>query len=124
MVIFTRRNYQFNDAYITESTLTNTSENLPTGRTINVHNYWRGTSKLFPPVQSDLDEFRDIEKKPIATVTLEGIKDTYTPGDRFTFNRKQDQVKVDLLTRSITWDWANRQTTLSGDANLSIYEES
>ena len=124
VVIFTRRNYQFNDAYITESTLTNTSENLPTGRTINVHNYWRGTSKLFPPVQSDLDEFRDIEKKPIATVTLEGIKDTYTPGDRFTFNRKQDQVKVDLLTRSITWDWANRQTTLSGDATLSIYEDS
>ncbi len=124
VVRFARPNYQFNDTYITQSTFSNTSENLPTGRTLDIYNYWRGTSKLFPPVQSDLDEFRDIEKKPIATVIIDGIEDTYTPGDRFTFNREEDQIKVDMLARSITWDWARRQTTLSGDATLSIFENS
>jgi len=124
VVIFARPNYQFNDAYITQSTYNYSSENLPTGRSISIYNYWRGTSKLYPPVQADLNEFRDIEKKPIASVTVDGIQDTYTPGDRFTFNREQDQVKVDMLARSISWDWASRQTTLSGDATLSIYEAS
>ena len=55
---------------------------------------------------------------------IDGIEDTYTPGDRFTFNREEDQIKVDMLARSITWDWARRQTTLSGDATLSIFENS
>jgi hypothetical protein len=75
-------------------------------------------------LQGVLDAIRDIEKKPIATVTLSGIQDTYTPGDRFTFNREQDQIKVDMLARSISWDWSRRQTTLSGDATLSIFEDS
>jgi len=124
VVIFTRPNYQFNETYITQSVDSWTSENLPTGRTIQIHNYWGGTSKWSQPTQADLDEFRDIEKKPIATGTVDGIQHTYTPGDRFTFNREQDQIKVDMLARSISWDWARRQTRLSGDATLSIFEDS
>jgi len=75
-------------------------------------------------VQTRMNAIRDIEKKPIASVTVDGIQDTYTPGDRFTFNREQDHIKVDMLARSISWDWGKRQTTVSGDATLSIYEAS
>ena len=97
------------------------STNLSYGKQLVYKNFY-GTYKDTCGSQSDVDAIRDIEKKPIASVTLDGIYDTYQPGDRFTFNREQDQVKVDMLARSISWDWASRQTTLSGDATLSIYE--
>ena len=105
------------------NTLDMVSTNLSYGKQIVYKNYY-GTNKNTYGTQANVDAIRDIEKKPIASVTLDGIYDTYQPGDRFTFNREQDQVKVDMLARSITWDWGERQTTLSGDATLSIYEAS
>ena len=104
-------------------TLDLVSNNLSYGKQIVYKNYY-GTNKNTYGTQANVDAIRDIEKKPIASVTLDGIYDTYQPGNRFTFNREQDQVKVDMLARSISWDWASRQTTLSGDATLSIYEAS
>jgi hypothetical protein len=104
------------------NTLDMVSTNLSYGKQIVYKNYY-GTNKVAYGSQARVDAIRDIEKKPIATVVLDGIKDTTKPGDRFTFTRKQDQITVDMLARSITWDWDKRQTTLTGDANLSIYEE-
>ena len=104
------------------NTLDMVSNNLSYGKQIVYKNYY-GTNKNSYGTQANVDAIRDIEKKPLASVTLDGIYDTYQPGDRFTFNREQDQIKVDMLARSISWDWATRQTTLSGDAALSIYED-
>jgi len=72
--------------------------------------------------QANVDAIRDIEKKPIASVVVDGIRDTYYPGNRFTFSRQEDKVKVDMLVRSIKWDWNNRRTTFSGDATLALQE--
>lgn len=104
------------------NTLDMVSNNLSYGKQIVYKNYY-GTNKVAYGSQARVDAIRDIEKKPIASVVLDGIQDTTKPGDRFTFTREQDQITVDMLARSITWDWGTRQTTLSGDANLSIYEE-
>ena len=104
-------------------TLDLVSNNLSYGKQIIYKNYY-GTNKNSYGTQANVDAIRDIEKKPLASVTLDGIYDTYQPGDRFTFNREQDQIKVDMLARSISWDWARRQTTISGDATLSIFEDS
>ncbi len=71
-----------------------------------------------------MDAIKNIEKKPIASVTVDGIQGTYTPGDRFTFNREEDQIKVDMLARDFVFDWGSNTTTMRGDATLSIYEAS
>jgi len=102
-------------------TLDMVSNNLGYGRRITYKNYY-GTNLVNYGSQANVDAIRDIEKKPIASVVVDGIMDTNLPGDRFTFSRQEDQVKVDLLTRSITWDWRDRRTTFSGDATLSLQE--
>ena len=104
------------------NTLDMVSANLSYGKQIVYKNYY-GTNKVAYGSQAKVNAIRDIEKKPIATVVLDGIQDTTKPGDRFAFTREQDQIKVDMLARSITWDWGTRETTLTGDANFSIYEE-
>jgi len=104
------------------NTLDMVSTNLSYGKQIVYKNYY-GTNKVAYGSQAKVDAIRDIDKKPTASVVLDGIQDTAKPGDRFTFTREQDQVTVDMLARSISWNWATRQTTLSGDAALSIYED-
>ena len=119
-------NYSWRGSQLEKVSIEYASHNLHYGRILTLPCYTttnQGVTYL-NNLQGVLDAIRDIEKKPIASVVLSGIRDTYTPGDRFTFNREQDQVKVDMLARSISWDWASRQTTLSGDATLSIYEAS
>ena len=104
------------------NTLDMVSTNLSYGKQIVYKNYY-GTNKVAYGSQAKVDAIRDIDKKPTASVVLDGIQDTAKPGDRFTFTREQDQVTVDMLARSIRWDWATRQTTYSGDSALSIYED-
>ena len=104
------------------NTLDMVSTNLSYGKQIVYKNYY-GTNKVAYGSQAKVDAIRDIDKKPTASVVLDGIQDTAKPGDRFTFTREQDQVTVDMLARSISWNWATRQTTLEGDAALSIYED-
>lgn len=104
------------------NTLDMVSTNLSYGKQIVYKNYY-GTNKVAYGSQAKVDAIRDIDKKPTASVVLDGIQDTAKPGDRFTFTREQDQITVDMLVRSISWNWATRQTTLEGDAALSIYED-
>ena len=104
------------------NTLDMISTNLSYGKQVVYKNYY-GTNKEAYGSQARVDAIRDIDKKPTASVVLDEIQGTAKPGDRFLFTREQDQITVEMLARSITWDWAKRQTTLSGDAVLSIYED-
>ena len=124
-VIYTRqmRNWENHPPYEPIDFVWN-SDNLNNGYYLKRNGNFCKNILFYLRGQDLADDFRDVYKKPIATVTVDGIQDTYTPGDRFTFNREQDQIKVDMLARSISWDWARRQTTLSGDATLSIFEDS
>lgn len=121
----------FQGTQLETKTRTVTSENLSYG-TIKTFEFYWGTLPLtfdaastpIQTAQARMDAIKNIEKKPIASVTVDGIQGTYTPGDRFTFNRVEDQIKVDMLTRDISFDWGSNTTTLSGDATLSIFEDS
>ena len=102
-------------------TLDLVSNNLSYGKKIKYKNYY-GTNLISYGTQANVDAIRDIEKKPIATVVCDGIMDTNLPGDRFSFSRQEDKVNVDMLVRSIEWDWGSRNTTFSGDATLAVQE--
>lgn len=68
-----------------------------------------------------LQAIRDIEKKPLVSVTVPDIQVDYKPGDRFKFSREQDFLTADMIARSITYDFRNQTTKLEGDATLSAY---
>ena len=64
---------------------------------------------------------KDVEIKAKASVIVPDIQTSYNLGDRFKFGREIDFVNCDMIARSITYDFQNRTTKLSGDANLSAY---
>ena len=66
-----------------------------------------------------LNETRDVKKKPQASITVSEIKTDYYPGDRFKLDRSEDQITIDMIARTITWDFNNKTTNIKGDATLS-----
>ena len=72
-------------------------------------------------VTTIINAIRDIEKKPVAMITISGIRTDYRPGDRFTLNRKDDLISIDLIVRDITWDFKRENTIIKGDATLSEF---
>lgn len=98
------------------------SENLDYGKTLKVNLPVQNWSEI-SDYQTVVDAIRDVEKKPTASIRVKGIQSSYMPGDRFTANREEDHVKVTLTVRSLTFDWKSRTTTISGDCELSLYED-
>ena len=94
------------------------SENVSVGQVITIQ-MLADTVAQTSSVTTILNEIRDVEKKPKAVITIAGIQTGYHPGDRFILDRSEDQITIDMLTRDITWDFNNKNTTVSGDAILS-----
>jgi hypothetical protein len=103
-----------------------TSINLGFGKTKKVNIYadtFNQSDGASSEVQVLLDAIRDVEKKPRASITIDGVQSSYEIGDRFVYNSREDFIKYDLFTESIEWDFSNRQTTVSGHATLTPYEQ-
>ena len=71
-----------------------------------------------------LNAIQTIEIKSKASVTVPGLHPEFRLGDRYKFGRDISYIDADMIARSIVFDFKQRQTTLSGDANLSIYTRS
>ena len=97
------------------------SVNLTAGKTKTVKVY-ADRFDAVSAMETILDAIRDVEKKPRASITIDGVKSSYEIGDRFVYNSREDFVKYDLFTESIEWDFSNRQTTVSGHSSLTPYE--
>ena len=96
------------------------AENVAVGKSINV-DILADTIAQLSEVITIINAIRDIEKKPVAMITVSGIKTDYRPGDRFTLNRKDDLISIDLIVRDITWDFRQKNTIIKGDATLSEF---
>lgn len=98
-------------------------ENKPVGREILVGSY-ADTYADRAQVNTLLTAIKNTEIKASASVTVPEIQTSYSLGDRFKFGREVDFMNCDMLARSITYDFQNRTTSLSGDADLSTYVRS
>ena len=49
------------------------------------------------------------------------IQTSWTPGDRFTLNRKNDLISIDIVIRTINFNFEQQLTTISGDATLTDF---
>lgn len=96
------------------------SANKPKGRELSVSAYADRYDDI-PRVTGRLDAVRDIEKKAAAKVTIPEIKTDIDVGDRVQFQRLQDFLQCSLVVRSIDFDFAEKTTTVEGDATLSQF---
>ena len=95
-------------------------ENKPIGSEFEVPAY-ADTYADRSQVSTLLTAIKNNAVKASASVTMPDIQTSYNLGDRFKFGREIDFVNCDMIARSITYNFQNRTTTLSGDANLSAY---
>jgi len=71
-----------------------------------------------------LQAILDANSKPKVSVTIDSINASILPGDNLTFTEIDAPVTVSsLLVRAINYDLENAQTTFTGDATISIVEE-
>ena len=95
-------------------------ENKPIGSEFEVPAY-ADTYADRSQVSTLLTAIKNNDVKASASVTMPDIQTSYNLGDRFKFGREIDFVNCDMIARSITYNFENRTTTLSGDADLSAY---
>ena len=78
-----------------------------------------------PSQQTNLTNFLNAMKtfyeKPTLSVEVNDVHDEWRPGDRIVFNRRDEFVNVDMIIRSIEWNFNNLTTTIEGDAPLTPY---
>ena len=70
---------------------------------------------------SEVSTIINIEIKPTASITVADIQTGWTLGDRFTLNRKLDLISIDMIVRSINFNFETQLTTISGDATLTEF---
>ena len=75
------------------------AENVAVGKSIYV-DILADTIAQLSEVTTIINAIRDIEKKPVAMITISGIRTDYRPGDRFTLNRKDDLISIDLIVET------------------------
>ena len=98
--------------------ITARSENVSVGQVLSIP-MLADTVAQVSNMTTILNETRDVEKKPQASITVSEIKTDYYPGDRFKLDRSEDQITIDMIARTITWDFNNKTTNIKGDATLS-----
>jgi len=78
-----------------------------------------------PSQQTNLTNFLNAMKafyeKPTLSVEINEVHDEWRPGDRVVFNRRDEFVNVDMIIRSIEWNFNDLTTTIEGDATLTPY---
>jgi len=97
-----------------------TVTNIPIGRLI-VREMYADTVSHVSEVNTILTAIKNIEIKPTASITVSDIQTGWKPGDRFTLNRNQDLISIDMIVRNIQYNFLTQDTTISGDATLTDF---
>ena len=72
-------------------------------------------------VTNVLNAMKSFYEKPTLSVEINDLHDEWRPGDRVVFNRRDEFVNVDMIIRSIEWNFNDLTTTIEGDASLTPY---
>ena len=96
------------------------ASNVPIGSTIKKTMLADKISQV-SEVSTIITAIKNIEIKPTASITVADIQTGWKPGDRFTLNRQSDLISIDMIVRSISYDFVSQDTTISGDATLTEF---
>ena len=70
-----------------------------------------------------LFKIRNVVNKVVVDITIGGIRSDLLVGDRIKFNREEDGLSVDMVIRTISFDFSGLQTKLVGDSNITVIEQ-
>jgi hypothetical protein len=70
-------------------------------------------------VSSMLTNIKNVLIKPTVKAKIAGLKSNWRPGDRIVFDRRIEQVHVDMKVRSIEWDSIALETIIEGEAAIT-----
>lgn len=70
-----------------------------------------------------LNSIKSILNKPVITANIGGIQSNLEIGSRIKFNREEDGVSVDMIIRTISFDFSGLQTQISGDGSITVIEQ-
>ena len=68
-----------------------------------------------------LSGMKTFYQKSSVNAEINDLHDEWRPGDRVVFNRRDEFVNVDMIIRSIEWNFNDLTTTIEGDATLTPY---
>jgi hypothetical protein len=94
--------------------------NVQVGRTL-TKNVYADTLAQVSEVSTIITAVKNIEIKPTASITVADIQTDWKPGDRFTLNREADLITIDMIVRTINYNFVSQDTTISGDATLTDF---
>ncbi len=75
-------------------------------------------SSILDPIVTAMKTFY---QKGSINAEINDLHDEWRPGDRVVFNRRDEFVNVDMIIRSIEWNFNDLTTTIEGDATLTPY---
>lgn len=75
-------------------------------------------SSILDPIVTAMKTFY---QKGSINAEINDVHDEWRPGDRVVFNRRDEFVNVDMIIRSIEWNFNDLTTTIEGDATLTPY---
>jgi hypothetical protein len=84
-------------------------------------NVYADTLAQVSEVSTIITAVKNIEIKPTASITVADIQTGWKPGDRFTLNREDDLITIDMIVRTINYNFVSQDTTISGDATLTDF---
>ena len=96
------------------------ASNVPIGATI-IKTMLADKISQVAEVSTIITAIKNIEIKPVVSITVADIQTGWAPGDRFTLNRQPDLISIDMLVRSINYNFVTQNTTISGDATLTDF---
>jgi hypothetical protein len=70
-----------------------------------------------------LNSIKSILNKPVITANIGGIQSNLEIGSRIKFNRQEDGVSVDMIIRTISFDFSDLQTQIAGDGFITVIEQ-
>ena len=70
-------------------------------------------------VSSMLTSIKNVLIKPTVKAKIAGLQSTWRPGDRVVFDRRTEQVHVDMKVRGIEWDSVAMETSIEGEATIT-----
>ena len=70
-------------------------------------------------VSTMLTNIKNVLIKPTVKAKIAGLQSTWRPGDRVVFDRRTEQVHVDMKIRGIEWDSAALETVIEGEATIT-----
>lgn len=68
-----------------------------------------------------LSGIKTFYQKATINAEINDLHDEWRPGDRVVFNRRDEFVNVDMIIRSIEWNFTDLTTVIEGDATLTPY---